>query len=126
MAARIIALVDDDPFFIGLLDDLLSGEGYRTLIITQSAGAGAAIARDMPDLVILDLWMETRDAGWRIYDDLRANDATAHIPIILCSADVAAVREHMAALSARGDAAVEKPFDIADILTTVARLLGGR
>ena len=124
MAARVIALVDDDPFIIGLLDDLLSGEGYRTLTITQSAGASAAIARDMPDLVILDLWMETRNAGWSIYHDLRANDATARIPIILCSADVAALREHMTTLTGPDDAAVEKPFNIADILATVARLLG--
>lgn len=92
MAPHLIALVEDDPHILNLLDELFSEEGYRTLAISKGAAAHATIAREQPDVVILDLWLEQQSAGWAIYDQLRANDATTDIPVIVCSADVGAVR----------------------------------
>jgi DNA-binding response OmpR family regulator len=123
MAQQVIALVDDDPHIISLLHDLLTGEGYRTIAVTDGVGAPATIARTMPNLVILDLWMERQDTGWTIYDALRADDTTARIPVLICSADIGAVRNRAAALDARGDAAMEKPFNIVALLASVERLL---
>jgi DNA-binding response OmpR family regulator len=123
MTQQVIALVDDDPHIISLLHDLLTGEGYRTITVTDGVSAPAAIAHEMPDLVILDLWMERQDTGWTIYDALRTDDATARIPVLICSADIAAVHDRAAALDARGDAAMEKPFDIIALLASVERLL---
>ena len=111
-----IALVDDDSHVITLLNDLLGEAGYRTVAVADGASAPAMIAREKPDLVILDLWMEQRDSGWIVYDALRADDATAHIPVLICSADIAAVRARAASLAECGDDAIEKPFDIAELL----------
>jgi DNA-binding response OmpR family regulator len=119
----IIALVDDDPAVLGLLEDLLSGEGYRTLTLSEGREAFARIAHERPDLVILDLWMEEQDTGWAIYDALHAHDATARIPIIICSADITALRERITEIETHGDAAVEKPFEITNLLDHVDQLL---
>ncbi len=124
MPKRRIALVDDDPHIVMLLDDLFGEEGYRTLAISTGADADATIARERPDLVILDLWLEQQDTGWTIYDRLRADDVTAHIPVIICSADVATLRERATEIAARGDATIEKPFDIEALLALAADLLG--
>jgi len=124
MAQHLIALVDDDPHILRLLDDLFDQEGYRTLAIQEGAAAHATIARERPDLVILDLWLERRGTGWAIYDQLRTHAATADIPILICSADVATMREHAPDIAAHGDAAIEKPFDIAALLATITGLLG--
>ncbi len=118
-----IALVDDDAHIVMLLDDLFGEEGYRTLGISAGADAYATIAREQPDLVILDLWLEQQDTGWTIYNRLRADDATARIPVIMCSADVGTLRERAAEIAARGDAAIEKPFDIVALLALVTDLL---
>ncbi|MDQ6832543.1 MAG: response regulator [Chloroflexota bacterium] len=123
MARHGIALVDDDPHTVTLLDELFSEEGYRTLAISAGADAYTTIAREAPDLVVLDLWLEQQDTGWTIYDRLRADDATARIPIIVCSADVGTLRQRAAEVVARGDATIEKPFDIASLLALVADLL---
>ncbi len=123
MARHGIALVDDDPHTVTLLDELFSEEGYRTLAISAGADAYTTIAREVPDLVVLDLWLEQQDTGWTIYDRLRADDATARIPIIVCSADVGTLRQRAAEIVARGDATIEKPFDIASLLALVADLL---
>lgn len=123
MAEGVIALVDDDPTIIALLRDLLGEEGFRTVALTEGAGAPATIARERPDLVVLDLWMERQESGWAIYEALRADAATAGIPVIVCSADVKAIRAHGAEIEARGDAVIEKPFRIGDLLALVARVL---
>ncbi len=125
MAQRAIAVVDDDRHIINLLHDLLGDEGYRTIAVTDGASAPAAIARERPDLVILDLWMERQDTGWAVYDALRADAATARIPVLVCSADLASLHSHAADLRARGDAAMEKPFNITEMLALVDRLLAG-
>ncbi len=123
MARHDIALVDDDPHILTLLDDLFSEEGYRTLAISAGADAFATIAHEAPDLVVLDLWLERQATGWDIYNRLRADDATAGIPVIICSADVGTLRERAAEIAARGDATIEKPFDIASLLALVSDLL---
>jgi CheY-like chemotaxis protein len=74
--------------------------------------------------VILDLWMERQDTGWTIYGALQSDDATARIPVLVCSADITALQVHAAALDERGDAALEKPFNIVELLTLIDRLLG--
>ncbi len=124
MAQHLIALVEDDPDILRLLDDLFGEEGYRTLTIPEGVAAHATIAREQPDLVILDLWLERQNIGWTVYDQLRTHAATADIPIIICSADVGAVRERSPDIAAYGDAVIEKPFDIAALLATVTGLLG--
>ncbi len=123
MVLYLIALVEDDPHILNLLNDLFSEEGYRTLAISKGAAAYATIAREQPDVIILDLWLEQQGAGWAIYDQLRANDATTDIPIIICSADVGTVRARALDIAAYGDTAIEKPFDIATLLATIANLL---
>ncbi len=123
MVPHLIALVEDDPHILNLLDDLFSEEGYRTLTISKGVAAYATIAREQPDVIILDLWLEQQGAGWAIYDQLRANDATTDIPVIICSADVGTVRARALDIAAYGDAAIEKPFDIAALLATIANLL---
>src|SRR5690348_11685754 len=124
MAQRVIALVDDDPHIVTLLSDLFGEEGYRTLAIPNGTVAYATIAREQPDLVILDLWMEQQDTGWMVYNRLRADGVTARIPVIVCSADVVTLRERAGEIAAREDGAIEKPFDIAALLALAADLLG--
>lgn len=123
MARHVIALVEDDTHIMRLFNDLLGEEGYSTLAIPDGASAHAIIAREQPDLIILDLWLVRQDAGWTIYNRLRTNDTTAHIPIIICSADIAQLRERAPEIEARSDGAVEKPFDIAILLALIADLL---
>ncbi len=124
MTRSLIALVEDDPHIVNLLDDLFGEEGYRTITFLEGIGAYAALAHAQPDLVLLDLWMERQNTGWMIYEELCTHDATAHIPVVICSADIVTLRTHALEITARGDAVVEKPFNITTLLATIADLLG--
>jgi CheY-like chemotaxis protein len=113
-------VVDDDPDIVALLAEALAARGYRVL---AALGAQALrLAREeRPALVLLDLQMPQMD-GAEVCRRLRAEPATAAIPIVLISAD-----ELPGATT--GALAVDdwlpKPFDLSDLFAAVARPAGG-
>ena len=122
-AAPLILAVDDDPSLRDLLDDFLGGEGYR--VDARDAIAPSEVAALRPDLLLLDLGLDARGPRLDLVEALRANPATAGLPILLVTGAVQNVeqeREHLAAL---GVGVVLKPFDLEDLLDRVgARLVG--
>lgn len=119
MSSRVI-VVDDDLATLSLMHDVLAPEGYRVdCASTFEAGLRAA-HQERPDLIILDLHLETSGAGWRLAERLRAECGTADIPIIVCSADHRALWSRSTELRERGIAMLEKPFDLSYLLGLVA------
>ena len=84
MAPR-IAVIDDDPDILNMLEASLTPEGYHVLCYTVGNGAYEWIRGEQPDLIILDLWMETPDTGNAVIGLLLADPATRAIPIIVFS-----------------------------------------
>lgn len=91
MPAPLIMIINDDQQALTLFTLLLENAGYRTVTHTQGAGAYELITQTQPALLILDIQMETRDAGWQVLDDLRRDPATQRLPVLISSgqADVA-------------------------------------
>jgi DNA-binding response OmpR family regulator len=73
--------------------------------------------------VILDIWMETPEAGWQLLELLRLDPATATLPVLVCSADVVFLRAKEAQLLAEGYGVLVKPFGLDALLARVAALL---
>ena len=64
-------------------------------------------------------------SGWEIVVLSRADDRLATLPILVCSADVAALREKGEELERIGNVHIlEKPFGIDEITDIVERLVG--
>ncbi|HBY95390.1 MAG TPA: hypothetical protein DEP84_15800 [Chloroflexi bacterium] len=82
MATPRIAVVNDDTAFLNLMHELLTDEGYETIIWAESERAYDMIRRVKPDLVILDIRMGHPEAGWTILDLVRLDPTTAHIPVV--------------------------------------------
>ena len=120
----LIAIVEDDDATAEMLGDLLAMSGYRTLHISRGQAAYPAILAAQPQLVLLDLWLEHRHAGSMAVGMLSIDPATAHIPIVLCSAQVAALRARDDQILHRVAGVVEKPFAIEALLTTIGTALG--
>jgi CheY-like chemotaxis protein len=68
--------------------------------------------------------MERPEAGRRILELAREDVETAHIPIIICSADAPFLRRNHAFLNAQAAAVVEKPFDLDALLGVIESALG--
>ena len=61
---RLIALVEDDPISLNLMQELLTEEGYRTVVAPVGLDVYQMIRRERPALVILDIHMVNPDSGW--------------------------------------------------------------
>jgi CheY-like chemotaxis protein len=122
--APLICVVEDDREIRFVLEELLMDVGYRVCGCSTAREARERISVKRPDLLVLDNHLEQYAAGWNLLTVLRTNEATATIPIILVSADVQFLRLHSEELHAQRCLAIEKPFDLDDMLTTVYAALG--
>ena len=119
-AAGRIVVVDDTPELLELIEALLTDEGYAVTLCQEGARARDVVAREQPDLVMLDLRM-AGVSEWEVLDALKANDATAAIPVIVCSGAVDELQVAEPRLRAMGCDVLVKPFDIDDLLGLVER-----
>ncbi|MCA1669308.1 MAG: response regulator [Thermomicrobia bacterium] len=119
----VIVVVDNDEPFRDLLTDVLSDEGYRVVTATTSADAAETIRTTRPALAILDLRMEAPDSGLQIIRSVRGNPLTAALPLLICSADVAGMALHAPFLREQHVPALNKPFDLDQLLALVHRLI---
>jgi DNA-binding response OmpR family regulator len=119
--AKKILVVDDDPDILEALRLMLEDEGYE--VTTSEKGEYAENLHDtnggLPDIIILDVLLSGKD-GRLICQKLKSQAETSHIPIIMISAHPNA-RQSAKAIGA--DDFLAKPFDLVELLTTVARYL---
>jgi DNA-binding response OmpR family regulator len=124
MGAPIILVVDDDPIILDLLCEVLRDAGYRALPCSSANEAKALLVGDRPALAILDIRMGGPDEGIGLLSALRECAESATLPVIVCSADLAYLREHESDLRARGCDILLKPFDLDDLLARVKTAAG--
>ena len=104
-----------------ILDD---DAGYAVTLLTGDATAVDDIAASSPDLIIVDLLLGGA-SGWDIVALSRADERLADVPIIICSADVVALRDRQAELERIGNVHVlAKPFGIDQVTALVEQLIG--
>jgi DNA-binding response OmpR family regulator len=112
-----ILIVDDDPAVTTLLRLSFELEGH--VVMTAASGAEAMeLARQIhPAAMVVDVMMPEMD-GLELIRRLRANDATANIPIVCCSARALA-GDVEAGLAAGADDYVTKPFEPMELVERV-------
>lgn len=124
MAGKRIVVINDNTVFLEFMRELLSQEGYETAIWTAAATAHDMVANQMPDLVILDIRMERPDSGLLVLEMLRMDPQTLDIPVIVCSADLAFLREQAEHLRSLNCEVQAKPFSLDDLLSKVEAFIG--
>jgi two-component system OmpR family response regulator len=115
-----VLVVDDEPMIRQLVSDFLAEAGY---VITSAANGSEALRtmnHHKPDAVVLDLMMPTVDATGFV-ELMRLNPRYARVPVVIMTAAYNAAEE-AARLGAQ--ACVTKPFELEDLVDTVARLIG--
>lgn len=121
-----MTVVNDTPDFLDLVHDILEGERYDTVLIDGDRDDALQLIRDShPDLLMIDLRMGSEGlSGWNIAQEIRADDEFIGLPVLVCSADLEAMRELEAIL--RGTmhvATLTKPFAVDELVQAIDRLL---
>ena len=110
----LVLIVDDVPDNLAVLHDALDESGYTVLIATNGEQALQRAAQARPDIVLLDAMMPGID-GFEVARRLKADAATAHIPIVFMTG--LTETEHLvAALEAGGVDYVTKPIKPKEVL----------
>ena len=122
-AARIV-VVEDDPDNRRIVVKVLSVDGYTTLEAVDGESAVALARREHPDAILMDLAMPGVD-GWEAARRLKADPATADIPIVALTA-FALRGDEDRAREAGCDAYLSKPCRPQAIRDVVGRLLQRR
>lgn len=123
MTQFVIAVLDGDWGCLDVLDDVLTGAGYQTVLWAPGTDADALIRRSRPDLVILDSWLRERGDGLRLVERLGHDPRTASIPVLICSSDGEVLPLPLRLFPDRRCAILSKPFELAGLLSAVAALL---
>jgi len=81
-----ILLIDDDVDLIELNKALLTVMGYEVLFAYNGQEGLDMIAQHAPDLIILDVMMNSPGEGFEVARAIKENQDTRHIPIVMLSA----------------------------------------
>ena len=124
---KTILVVDDDPDIVETTRTVLETEGY-TVETASNGSEGLEKARAVkPDLVILDVMMDRESEGFHVSYEMKKDEATKGIPIIVLTA-VGAKSGFKFSAETDGDylpveALMEKPLEPKKLLEKVAELL---
>jgi len=117
-APRLVLVVDDEPDIRSLLTDLLEEAGYAVKTATTGADALAAIAKKVPDLVMMDVKLPDQD-GIALLKQLKREHPDLEVIVMTAfggSSTAIKAMEHGAYDY------VTKPFEIDDLLATLKRV----
>ncbi len=120
MTARIL-VVDDVPANVLLLETRLTAEYFDVVTAESGPAALTACADNAIDVVLLDIMMPGMD-GYEVCQRLKANPATAHIPVVMVTA-LDQQSDRVRGLQAGADDFLTKPVDTMQLLTRVKSLV---
>ena len=114
-----VVVIDDEEMVATLTGAVLGMKGYDVQVATSGQAGLRMILETLPDAVVCDVRMP-EVGGEQVIQAMRQQAATNHIPVVLISGQCDA-RESML-----GDAFLQKPFNIAELVATVNRFCGAK
>ncbi len=121
MPPQRVLIAEDEPDIAGLMGHYLERAGYETEIVMSGRDVLARFREQPFALLILDLMLPQLD-GLEVCRALRANPATASVPIIVVTAR-AEEADRVAGLELGADDYVTKPFSPRELVARVGALL---
>lgn len=121
MTIKQILVVDDNPLSRKLLNEMLRAEGFSVLNAASGGEALSTIAKQQPDIVLLDIMMPEMD-GFEVVRRLKANEETRSTPIIMVTAlDDEGASKRLA--NAGIDSILTKPIDRWELISLLKHAL---
>ncbi|MDP2067164.1 MAG: response regulator [Burkholderiaceae bacterium] len=117
-----ILVADDEPNIVISLEYLMKREGYAVVVARDGQEALDMLAREKPDLVLLDVMMPHK-SGFEVCQAVRASETLRNTKILMLTAkgrdtDIAK------GLALGADAYMTKPFSTRELVQKVAEMLG--
>lgn len=127
--AKKVLIVDDEPDAVDFTKEVLEGEGYTVVTASDGSKGLAAMRRENPDLVVLDVQMPDMD-GFEVFQAMKKDESLKAIPVVMLTG----IREKVGIgfsademknfMGERPSDYIEKPIDPAKLRDAVNKILG--
>jgi CheY-like chemotaxis protein len=123
-----VLIADDEVDVHAFVEAALEEDGHQLLTAADGQAALEIIRAESPDVVILDVQMPNKD-GFQVFGELRQDDATKSIPVIMLTGVSARTGISFNAkdmgeyFDSEPEAYIDKPIDPATLRETVNKLL---
>ncbi len=126
MDRKYVLIVDDDPDMVETVCMMLENKGFEVGKAYDGIEAEESIRQRRPDLLVLDVMMPRKN-GYVLCSELKNNQDTRSIPIILLTAVGEAVPSttysHAEGMSTEAEDYISKPVETRDLIESIERLL---
>jgi DNA-binding response OmpR family regulator len=119
---KCILCVEDEPEMIDLMRLILGRKGFEVKGAAGGVEGLRMIRQEKPDLVLLDLMMPDMD-GWEVYQQMKADEKTKDIPVIVVTAKAQSIDRVLGLHIAKVDDYIAKPFSPQDLMNSVEKVL---
>lgn len=113
---------EDESDMVELVRIILGREGYHVEGVREGQVGLQAIKEELPDIILLDLMMPDMD-GWEIFRQIKNDEATMNIPIIVITAKAQTVDKVLGLEIAKVDDYISKPFRPHELVERVEKVL---
>jgi twitching motility two-component system response regulator PilH len=120
MPVRKILVVDDSPTDRQYMLETLAKKGYQVVTAENGEDAIVKAKAELPDLILMDVVMPGLN-GYQATRQITRDDATKHIPVIMCTSKGADTDKIWGMRQGANDYLV-KPVDAAQLLAKIAQL----
>ncbi len=117
-----LAYIEDEAEMIDLVRLILGRRGYTVLGATGGREGLELVRKEHPDLVLLDLMMPDMD-GWDVYHQIKSEDLTRDIPVIVITAKAQNIDKILGLRIAKVEDYISKPFSPQELLDRVEQVL---
>jgi DNA-binding response OmpR family regulator len=128
MSEKSIVIIDDDPEICDAMSQILSQNGYQVFTALDTRRGHQLVIDSRPDLLILDIMMETMDEGLNFATEFKKNEGAFGVPILIVSARPPVEKGYSRTLDEdldwiHADIFMEKPIEPEELLHNVKLLV---
>lgn len=117
-----ILCIEDEAEMIDLMRLILSRKGYNVRGASGGAEGLQMIRDEKPDLILLDLMMPDMD-GWEVYQQIKAEESSKDIPVIVVTAKAQNIDRVLGLHIAKVNDYIAKPFTPQELLHSIEKIL---
>lgn len=117
-----VVYIEDEQEMIDLVHLILGRKGYEVIGANGGRNGLQLVKEQLPALVLLDLMMPDMD-GWEVYQQMKADEKTRQIPVIVITAKAQSIDKVLGLHIAKVDDYISKPFSPQDLLDSVEKVL---